>query len=92
MVLIANEDTYAPREYYFTGRSKNMEDNTVAPLNDIREQYNFTFIEAPDMYKETIDMMVRMLPPMKKLVFAALSEPAVGPAYTLIHHIRISEY
>ena len=92
MVLIANEDTYAPREYYFTGRSKNMEDNTVAPLNDIREQYNFTFIEAPDMYKETIDMMVRMLPPMKKLVFAADELYQNQRLDQLIHSYITSEY
>lgn len=92
MVLIANEDTYAPREYYFTGRSKNMEDNTVAPLNDIREQYNFTFIEAPDMYKETIDMMVRMLPPMKKLVFAADELYQNQRLDQFIHSYITSEY
>lgn len=71
MVLISHEDTYAPREYYFTGRSINMEDNAAAPLSDIREKYNFTFIEAPYTYKETIDMMVGMLPQLKKIVFAA---------------------
>ncbi len=37
MVLIANEDTYAPRGYYFTGNSINMTDNKALPLNNIRE-------------------------------------------------------
>ena len=41
------------------------------PLSEIRDQYNFTYIEVPDLYKETIDMMVGMQPDMKKLVFAS---------------------
>ncbi len=71
MVLIGNEDTYATREYYFTGRPIHMPDNATAPLADLRQQYNFTFIETPYMYKETIDMMVQMQPKMKIIVFAA---------------------
>lgn len=92
MILIANEDTYAPREYYFTGRSINMADNKVAPLNDIREQYNFTFIETPDMYKETIDMMIRMLPQMKRIIFAADELYQNQRLDRLIHSYIASEY
>ena len=44
---------------------------TQIPLSEIRDQYNFTYIEVPDLYKETIDMMVGMQPDMKKLVFAS---------------------
>lgn len=92
MILIANEDTYAPREYYFTGRSINTADNKVAPLNDIREQYNFTFIETPDMYKETIDMMIRMLPQMKRIIFAADELYQNQRLDRLIHSYIASEY
>lgn len=92
MVLIANEDTYAPRGYYFTGSSINMTDNKALPLNEIREQYNFTFIEAPNMYKETIDMMVQMLPQMKKIVFAADELYQNQRLDRLIHSYITSEY
>ena len=71
IVLVGNEDTYAPREYYFTGRPIHISNAITSPLVDLRPQYNFTFIETPYMYKETIDMMVQMLPKMKTIVFAA---------------------
>ena len=71
IVLIGNEDTYAPREYYFTGRPIHISNAITSPLVDLQPQYNFTFIETPYMYKETIDMMVQMLPKMKTIVFAA---------------------
>lgn len=37
----------------------------------MQDRYNFTFVEVPDYHKETIDMMVKMQPEMKKLVFAS---------------------
>lgn len=69
-----------------------MADNKVAPLNDIREQYNFTFIETPDMYKETIDMMIRMLPQMKRIIFAADELYQNQRLDRLIHSYIASEY
>ena len=71
IILVGTEDTYAPRAYYFTGRPIDTPDTSSKPLAELRQLYNFTFIETPYKYKETIDMMVRMLPDMKKLVFAA---------------------
>ncbi len=71
MVLVGNLSTYAPLPYYFTGRSVNMTDEEVIPLTTLRGKYNFTFIEAPIRYKETVDLMVQLLPQMKKLVFVA---------------------
>lgn len=71
MLLVANVDGYAPRDYYFTGRPVEMTDDELKPLSTAREEYNFTFVEAPNKYYETVDMMVRMLPRMKKLVFVA---------------------
>lgn len=40
-------------------------------LSDLRQDYNFTFVEIPDKYRETIDMMTAIQPEMKKLVFAS---------------------
>lgn len=71
MVLVGDMDSYAPLSYYFTGRSVNMTDEETIPLATLRDKYNFTFVEAPAKYKETVDLMVRMLPQMKKLVFAS---------------------
>lgn len=71
MILIGNEDSFVPHEYYFTGSSLNMADCKLTPLSHVRDQYNFTFIEVPNLYKETIDMMVRVQSQMKKLIFIA---------------------
>ena len=49
IVLIGNEDTYAPREYYFTGRPIHISNAITSPLVDLQPQYNFTFIETPYM-------------------------------------------
>lgn len=92
MVLIGNEDTYATREYYFTGRPIHMPDNATAPLADLRQQYNFTFIETPYMYKETIDMMVQMQPKMKIIVFAADELYHNQDLDRLIHAYITSQY
>lgn len=71
MVLVAHMDTYAPEAYYYTGRSRRMPGDAYHSLSSIRDQYNFTFIEARSYYRETVDLMVRLLPGMQKLVFAA---------------------
>lgn len=71
MVLVAHMDTYAPEAYYYTGRSRRMPGDAYHSLASIRDQYNFTFIEARSYYRETVDLMVRLLPGMQKLVFAA---------------------
>jgi len=71
MLLCAEMDFYAPRHYYYTGLQEKVSREKMLPLNQIRDKYNFTYVAAPGYYKETIDMMVRMLPEMKTLVFAA---------------------
>lgn len=71
MILVGDTDNYAPLPFYFTGRTVNMTDDELVPLTTLRKKYNFTFVETPAKYKETIDLMIRMLPKMKKLVFAA---------------------
>lgn len=70
MLLIGNNDKIGLNEKYYTGDLSYPSTEQV-PLSDIRERYNFTYVEVPDLYKETIDMMVDMQPTMKKLVFAS---------------------
>ena len=71
MILVGESDGYAPLPFYFTGRPVSMTDDELLPLTTLREKYNFTYVETPSRYKETVDLMVRMLPDMKKLVFVA---------------------
>ena len=70
ILVIGAGDKIAEDEMYLTGDSSFLKAKQIS-LSDIRDQYNFTYIEIPDLYRETIDMMVRMQPGMKKLVFAS---------------------
>lgn len=69
MIYISQRDRILPGERCLSGQR--VLDSDFIPVSDIRKKYNFTYIEVPTLYKETIDMMVRMQPGMKKLVFAA---------------------
>lgn len=71
MVLISKTRSYGPQEFYITGETADVSDDVLKPLIDLQGEYNFTMIEVPDFYKETIDMMAEMLPGMRKLVFMA---------------------
>lgn len=71
MVLCAEMDFYASCRYYYTDLKEGASKEKMFPLSKIRDKYNFTYVAAPGYYKETVDMMVRMLPQMKTLVFAA---------------------
>lgn len=71
MLLITKIDVYGPREFYLTGETSEVPDDSLRPLTDLQGQYNFTMVEVPDLYRQTIDMMVGMLPGMRKLVFMA---------------------
>ena len=71
MGLISKIRSYGPREYYLTGETSKVPDDSLMPLTGLQGQYNFTMVEVPDLYRQTIDMMVGMLPGMRKLVFMA---------------------
>ena len=70
MLVLGSSDKIGIDEKYLTGNTSYLDSKQIS-LSDIRSQYNFTYIEIPDLYKETIDMMVQMQPDMKKLVFAS---------------------
>ena len=70
MLYFGTSDRIIPEGKYLSGDKTILNRETV-PLANLRERYNFTFIEVPECYKETIDMMNRMQPGMKKLVFAS---------------------
>lgn len=69
-LCLGTVDRVIPGEKYLSGDTSflNVE---PTPLSDMRDRYNFTFVQLPDYHKETIDMMVEMQPGMKKLVFAS---------------------
>ena len=71
IVLIGESDFIAAPEWYYSGRPVEMGDENTIRLADLRRDYNFTFIEAPYNYAETVDMMVNMVPELRKIVFAS---------------------
>lgn len=69
ILYLGGESTVYPLEFEYAGT-----DASQAPsveLKDIRKKYNFTYIRIPDLYKETVDMMMKMQPKMTTFVFAS---------------------
>lgn len=73
MLLISQYAKYAPLDYYFTVNNNNdsIMPPKMEPMEDLREEYNFSLALSPNKYKETVDMMIEMFPNMKKIVFMA---------------------
>ncbi len=71
MVLITKMMRYAPTKLFFTDETSIYTDTITLPISELRDKYNFTAIYTPDLYQETVDMMVKMRPKMKKVVFLA---------------------
>lgn len=70
MLFLGSNDKTVLNEKYLSGDQNFLNSETIH-LGDMRNRYNFTYIEVPDLYRETIDMMMTMQPGMKKLVFAS---------------------
>ena len=64
-------DDFTTPEHTYSGMDSGAENAEYEQLRTVRNKYNFTFVEIPNFYRETIDMMVKMQPQMKKLVFAS---------------------
>lgn len=70
MLLIAQSDKFASTDYYFTdpNASDSVIPPAVRPLEDLRDEYNFTLVQTPNYPRETVDMMMQMYPNMYKVV------------------------
>lgn len=73
MLLVVQSEQYGMRDYYYTYIDENDEMNPdrLYPLESIHDDYNFSIVVTPNLYKETVDMMAYMFPDMNKLVFVA---------------------
>lgn len=73
MLLVVQSEQYGMRDYYYTYIDENeaMNPDKLYPLESIHDDYNFSIVVTPNLYKETVDMMVYMFPDMNKLVFVA---------------------
>ncbi len=73
MLLVVQSEQYGMRDYYYTYIDENEATNPykLYPLESIHDDYNFSIVVTPNLYKETVDMMAYMFPDMNKLVFVA---------------------
>ncbi|MDE6023815.1 MAG: hypothetical protein K2G13_09985, partial [Muribaculaceae bacterium] len=71
MLYMAENSYVIPKEYEYAGAD--ISDAPVVTLQEMRDQYNFTFVKIEDHYKQTIDMMMKMQPNMKNLKLASNS-------------------
>lgn len=73
MLLVVQSEQYGMRDYYYTYIDENeaMNPDKLYPLESIHDDYNFSIVVTPNLYKETVDMMAYMVPDMNKLVFVA---------------------
>ena len=73
MLLVVQSEQYGMRGYYYTYIDENeaMNPDKLYPLESIHDDYNFSIVVTPNLYKETVDMMAYMFPDLNKLVFVA---------------------
>lgn len=71
IVLCAEMDFMLPHRFYYTGNTETPSTDDYVPLSEFTDDYNMTYVLFPYYINETIDLMVRMQPEMKTLVFAA---------------------
>ena len=65
-ILVAKTGLFGPPEYYFTSET---DPNTpLHPIEELRGQYNFTFILNPDLPEQTTDLMLQMQPSIRKII------------------------
>lgn len=69
ILMIGRTNKVAPVEYYFSGFEGSTDWDTMGQLRDIQNKYNMTFIEYPNNYRQTIDLMLSLFPDMQELMF-----------------------
>lgn len=70
-ILVGQGNSMRPTEFYYTGKTGETNNDPYGLLEEIRNQYDFTFMESSFQYKETIGLMLDMNPDLEKVVFAS---------------------
>ena len=67
IILVGEFDYICEKEYLF---STYWEENAKrTKLADLQADFNMTYIQTPIYYKETIDLIIQMIPKLKKIFF-----------------------
>ncbi|MDE6268241.1 MAG: HAMP domain-containing histidine kinase, partial [Muribaculaceae bacterium] len=71
MLYISFTDRLGPVEELYSGVEHEFNYDDWMNASELRGEYDLTFVEQPRNYEATVDMMVEMLPYMKKLYLIA---------------------
>lgn len=71
-IILCGEKTYIGSSF-FSAQSALVEDKKIL-LSDLTKDYNLTFLEMPAYETETIDLMARMIPDLKEVIFISGKE------------------
>ena len=67
-ILVCDSDTYIYTEEYYRKQDVTTPENKIH-VDSLRDDYNITFMHTPAYLKESVKLMTRMIPNMKKLIF-----------------------
>lgn len=67
-ILVCDSDPYIYTEEYYRKRDVTTPENKIH-VDSLRDDYNITFMHTPAYLKESVKLMTRMIPNMKKLIF-----------------------
>lgn len=67
-IMICSEKDYISNKENLFSRKAILPENRI-PLSDLQKKYNITLLQKPVYPEKNLDLMLRMLPEMKKLIF-----------------------
>lgn len=67
-ILVCDSDPYIYTEEYYRKQDVTTPENKIH-VDSLRDDYNITFMHTPAYLKESVKLMTRMIPNMKKLIF-----------------------
>lgn len=67
-ILVCDSDPYIYTEEYYRKQDVATPENKIH-VDSLRDDYNITFMHTPAYLKESVKLMTRMIPNMKKLIF-----------------------
>lgn len=67
-VIVCGADPYVYDEDYYRKRNTTVPETKI-PMQELAEEYNFTYMHTPVYLEENVKLMKQMIPGMKKLVF-----------------------
>lgn len=71
IIFMSTNDEITERRYLYSGEFSGADTAPYRHLSELRNDYNFAFVEIPEFYEQTIDLMLHMQPEMRRLVYVS---------------------